>query len=73
MKLHFMTPEAKAAVLDRPYPFKAAHVIDGQVSTVKGEPALYKVTNVHETLGAVGKQTQAKKPAKRVTVRRAKK
>ena len=74
VKLHFMTPEAKAAVLDRPYPFKAAaHVIDGQVSTVKGEPALYKVTNVHETLGGAGKQTQAKKPAKRVTVRRAKK
>jgi hypothetical protein len=72
VKLHFMTPEAKAAVLDRPYPFKAAHVIDGQVSTVKGEPALYKVTNVHETLGAVGKQKQAKKPTRRVTVRRAK-
>src|SRR5947208_2260741 len=52
VKIHFMTPESKAAVLDRPYPFKVAHVVDGQVSTVKGEPALYKVTNVHETLGA---------------------
>jgi hypothetical protein len=67
VKLHFMTPESKAAVLDRPYPFKVAHVVDGQVSTVKGEPALYKVTNVHETLGAIGKQKQAKKPAKRAT------
>src|SRR5262245_8263777 len=51
VKLHFMTPESKSAILDRPYPFKVAHVIDGQVSTVRGEPALYKVTNVHETLG----------------------
>ncbi|MDO9299424.1 hypothetical protein [Bradyrhizobium sp.] len=73
VKLHFMTPESKAAVLDRPYPFKVAHVIDGQVSTAKGEPALYKVTNVHETLGTTSKQKPAKKPAKRATAGRTKK
>jgi hypothetical protein len=48
VKLHFMTPEVKAAILDQPYPFKMAYVVDVQVSTVKGEPALYKVTKVHE-------------------------
>ena len=65
VKLLFMTPEAKAAVLDRPYPFKAAHVVDVQVSTVKGEPVLYKVTHVHETLGTGAKQRRVKKVAKR--------
>ena len=73
VKLHFMTPESKAAILDTPYPFKVAHIIDGQVSTVKGEPALYKVTNVHETLGAVSKRPPSKKTARRITVRRSKK
>jgi hypothetical protein len=72
VKLHFMTPESKAAILDTPFPFKVAHVIDGQVSTVKGEPALYKVTNVHETLGAVAKRKPAKKSTRKITVRRAK-
>ena len=50
-----------------------AHIIDGQVSTVKGELALYKVTNVHETLGAVSKRPPSKKTARRITVRRSKK
>jgi hypothetical protein len=69
VKLHFMTPESKAAILDRPYPFKLAHVIDGQVSTVKGEPALYKVTHVHETIGEEPKRVTAKKPARRINTR----
>jgi len=64
VKLHFMTPESKSAVLDTPYPFKVAHVVDGQVSTVKGEPALYKVTNVHETLRAAETRRPTRKPAK---------
>lgn len=68
VKLHFMTPEAKAAVLDRPYPFKVAHVVDGQVSTVKGEPALYKVTNVHETIGDEPKRIATKKPGRRINI-----
>src|SRR5262245_56411091 len=51
VKLHFMTPEVKASVLDQHQnPFKMAYVIDGQVSTVKGEPALYKISTVHEAI-----------------------
>jgi len=72
VKLHFMTPESKAAILDRPYPFKMAYVIDGQVSTVKGEPALYKVTQVHETIGDEVKSTASKKRSRRINVRRKK-
>jgi hypothetical protein len=71
VKLLFTTPESKAAVLDRPYPFKAAHVVDVQVSTVKGEPALYKVTHVHETLGVAKRSTR--KATKRSTARAKKK
>jgi hypothetical protein len=69
VKLHFMTPESKAAILDRPYPFKVAYVIDGQVGTVKGEPALYKVTHVHETIGEEPKRTVSKKSSRRINVR----
>jgi hypothetical protein len=44
-----MTPEAKASILDNPEnPFKMAYVVDGQLSTVEGKPALYKVTVVHD-------------------------
>ncbi|CUT10711.1 hypothetical protein BF49_1791 [Bradyrhizobium sp.] len=71
VKLHFMTPESKAAVLDRPFPFKVAYVVDGQVSTVKGEPALYKVTHVHETIGEEPKRV-TKKSARRINIGRGK-
>ena len=51
IKLNFMTPEAKGAILDAPEnPFKMAYVVDGQISTVRGEPALYKISTVHETI-----------------------
>jgi hypothetical protein len=51
VKLHFMTPDVKAAILDQPQnPFKMAYIVDGQVSTAKGEPALYKVSAVHDVL-----------------------
>lgn len=51
VKLYFMTPAVKAAILDQQEnPFKMAYVVDGQVSTVKGEPALYKVTQVHDAI-----------------------
>ena len=51
VKLLFLTPEAKAAILDKPEnPFKWAYVIDGEVSTVEGEPALYKIAAVHEAI-----------------------
>jgi hypothetical protein len=49
VKLHFMTPEVKASILDKPEnPFKMAYVVDGQVSTAEGKPALYKVAAVHD-------------------------
>jgi len=50
VKLNIMTPEAKAKIIDSKYPFKMAYIVDGQVSTVEGEPALYKIYAVHEVL-----------------------
>jgi hypothetical protein len=51
IKLHFMTPAVKASILDQPEnPFKMAYIIDGQVSTVEGKPALYKIDAVHEAI-----------------------
>jgi hypothetical protein len=51
VKLHFMTPSVKASILEKPEnPFKMAYIVDGQVSTVKGEPALYKVAAVHDAI-----------------------
>lgn len=51
VRLNFMTPEVKAAILDAPEnPFKMAYVVDGQVSTIRGEPALYKIFAVHDTI-----------------------
>lgn len=51
VKLHFMTPEVKAAIIDDPEnPFKKAYVVDGQVSRAKGKPALYKIHAVHDVL-----------------------
>ena len=49
-KLLFMNDVAKAKVLDRPYPFRAAFVVDGQVSTARGEPVQYKIFNVSDVL-----------------------
>jgi len=51
VKLHFMSPEVKEAIVGKPEnPFRMAYVVDGQVSTVKGKPALYKITAVHDAL-----------------------
>jgi hypothetical protein len=51
VKLHFMTPAVKASIVDQPEnPFKMAYVVDGEVSTVKGEPGLYKIAAVHEAI-----------------------
>ena len=51
VKLHFMSPEVKEAIVGKPEnPFQMAYVVDGQVSTVKGKPALYKITAVHEAI-----------------------
>lgn len=40
VKLLFMTPEVKATIVDKPdNPFKMVYLVDGEVSTVKGQPA----------------------------------
>jgi hypothetical protein len=51
VKLLFMSPDVKDAILGKPEnPFRMAYVVDGQVSTVKGKPALYKISAVHEAM-----------------------
>lgn len=48
VKLHFMTPDVKAEIVDKPRnPFRVAYIVDGSVRTAKGEPALYKISGVH--------------------------
>jgi hypothetical protein len=50
VKLHFMTPDVKASIVEQQEnPFKMAYLVDGQVSTVEGKPALYKISAVHES------------------------
>jgi hypothetical protein len=49
IKLRFMSPEVKALILEKQEnPFKMAYIVDGNMSTVGGKPALYNVTAVHE-------------------------
>jgi hypothetical protein len=51
VKLHFMTPEVKASILDKPdNPFKLAYLVDGEVSTIGGQPGLYKIYEVHDAI-----------------------
>lgn len=51
VKLHFMNPKVKAAIVDQPEnPFKMAYIVNGEVSTARGEPALYKITEVHDAI-----------------------
>jgi hypothetical protein len=51
VKLHFMNPAVKAAIVDQTEnPFKFAYLVDGEVSTVNGEPALYKIFDVHKAI-----------------------
>ncbi len=51
VKLHFMTPEVKASIVDKPdNPFKMAYLVDGEVSTVNGQPALYKIYEVQDAI-----------------------
>ena len=50
VKLYFMSPDVKAAIVDKPQnPFRTTYLVDGQVSTAKGDPALYKIFHVHDT------------------------
>ena len=49
VKLHLMSDDVKAAIIDaQTNPFHMVYVVDGQVSTVNGEPALYKIYAVHD-------------------------
>lgn len=48
VKLIFASEEAKKAVLDRPFPFNEAFIVDGEVLTVEGKPALYKIYSVKD-------------------------
>lgn len=51
VKLHFMTPNVKACIVDQSEnPFKMAYLVDGEVSTVNGEPGLYKIYTVHDAI-----------------------
>jgi hypothetical protein len=52
VKLHFMTPEVKAAIVDQQdNPFRMAYVVDGEVGTIGGEPSrLYKIQEVHDAI-----------------------
>jgi hypothetical protein len=39
----------KASIIENPEnPFKMAYAVDGQVDTVEGKPALYKITLVRD-------------------------
>jgi hypothetical protein len=52
VRLLFMTEEVKAAIMEKPQnPFRMSYVVDGIVSTARGEPALYKIAKVHEAIG----------------------
>jgi hypothetical protein len=51
VKLHFMTPEVKAAIVDQQdNPFRMAYVVDGEVGTIEGQPSLYKIQEVHDAV-----------------------
>lgn len=51
VKLHFMSPAAKAAILEQQdNPFKMAYVVDGEVGTLDGVPSLYKIFEVHDAI-----------------------
>lgn len=50
VRLEFMNEPAKRAVLDQPFPFAKAYLVDGQAGTVEGEPVLYKIYAVDDVL-----------------------
>jgi hypothetical protein len=51
VKLHFMSPDVKAAIVDQQdNPFKMAYIVDGEMSTINNEPALYKIYEVHDAI-----------------------
>jgi hypothetical protein len=48
VKLLFTTEDAKRIVLDCAHPFGMAFVVSGQISTIRGEPSMYKIFTVHD-------------------------
>jgi hypothetical protein len=65
VKLHFMSEEVKAAILEKPQnPFLMDYVVDGVASYARGQPALYKITRVHEAIGPA-KAARANRPRRR--------
>jgi len=51
VRLEFMNDEAKRAILDRKdNPFHFVFIVDGQVSTADGKPAVYKIYTVHDAI-----------------------
>lgn len=65
VKLHFMSEEVKAAILEKPQnPFLMNYVVDGVVSYARGQPGLYKITGVHEAIGPAS-TARANKPKRR--------
>jgi hypothetical protein len=64
VKLLFMSEEVKAAIIENPEnPFQMSYVIDGEVSTARGDPALYKITKVHEAIGPIKKTRRRRRAA----------
>jgi len=51
VKLQFSSEEVKRAITDASEnPFRVAFIVDGDVSTVEGKPALYRIHTVRETI-----------------------
>jgi hypothetical protein len=66
VKLRFMNAEVKSSIVDkRGNPFKKTWVVDGQVTSIDGEPELYKIYRVHEATTKKSKRniTLRKPPA----------
>jgi hypothetical protein len=50
VKLQFMNEEAKRRVLEVEYPFRKIFLIDGEVGTADGRPAVYKIYYVRDVI-----------------------
>jgi hypothetical protein len=48
--LRFDSHAAKQIILDQPYPFRVAFVVDVDVRTVSGRPALYRILDVTDVI-----------------------
>jgi hypothetical protein len=74
VKLHFMSPAVKAEIVDRPRnPFRTTYLVDGEVSTAKGQPALYKIYEVHEVIAEKRRLSGKRKAATKRTPKGTKK